>query len=207
MDQRSHPRSSGEATRRRLIDAARECFARTGYHGTSTAEIAATAGCSEATLFKHYRAKQALLAAVIRDAGSWIESLAVPAGRQEDPAAALRAHLRGFLADPRFADMTRVRSFAVALVDEEEIRTALIETRARIRPAITGIAEAAQAAGRFRADVPADHIYEMVLGLSFAASFDQSLDGDVARDRLLAVADSIIRLVSIPEGNVPDDAP
>ena len=43
-------------------------FARKGFHGTGTAELAARAGCSEPTLYKYFPSKQAVFAAVLDDA-------------------------------------------------------------------------------------------------------------------------------------------
>ncbi|MEU5407159.1 TetR/AcrR family transcriptional regulator [Nocardia asteroides] len=46
----------------RLLDAARDAFAKKGYHGTSTREIAAGAGMSPAAMYIHFRSKQEVLA-------------------------------------------------------------------------------------------------------------------------------------------------
>lgn len=55
---------SVEETRARIFSAAREIFARKGPHGTTTREIADRAGVNEATLFRHFGNKIALLHAM-----------------------------------------------------------------------------------------------------------------------------------------------
>jgi AcrR family transcriptional regulator len=55
--------------RQRLEAAARALFARGGYEGTSTAEIARRAGVSEGIVFFHFGSKQGLLGAVARGFG------------------------------------------------------------------------------------------------------------------------------------------
>ncbi len=49
-----------------ILDAAVRVFSKKGYDGSRTKEIAKEAGISEATLFKHFPTKRALLSAVMR---------------------------------------------------------------------------------------------------------------------------------------------
>ena len=51
--------------RRVLIEAALTLFSRKGFRGTTTKEIAEAAGCSEATLFKHFATKDELYSAIL----------------------------------------------------------------------------------------------------------------------------------------------
>ncbi|WP_329474897.1 TetR/AcrR family transcriptional regulator [Kribbella sp. NBC_01510] len=53
--------SRADRTRDRLLTAALELFAKHGYDGTSVSEIAARAGVTEMTFFRHFRAKASLL--------------------------------------------------------------------------------------------------------------------------------------------------
>jgi AcrR family transcriptional regulator len=56
--------ASPEETRERILTAAREVIARKGKRGATTREIADVAGVNEATLFRHFGTKEALLIAV-----------------------------------------------------------------------------------------------------------------------------------------------
>ena len=59
------PRSaSPEETRERILSAAREIIARKGKRGATTREIADVAGVNEATIFRHFGTKEALIVAV-----------------------------------------------------------------------------------------------------------------------------------------------
>ena len=53
-----------EETRARILAAAREIFERNGTRGTTTREVAERAGVNEATLFRHFGSKRALLDAM-----------------------------------------------------------------------------------------------------------------------------------------------
>jgi AcrR family transcriptional regulator len=58
------PVKSPEETRERILAAAREVIARKGKRGSTTREIADVAGVNEATLFRHFGTKEALIVAV-----------------------------------------------------------------------------------------------------------------------------------------------
>ncbi|PCE30791.1 TetR/AcrR family transcriptional regulator [Burkholderia ubonensis] len=53
-----------EAKRRQILDAAIECFARNGFHGTSTASICAAAGMSPGNLFHYFPTKASIIEAI-----------------------------------------------------------------------------------------------------------------------------------------------
>jgi AcrR family transcriptional regulator len=66
--------SPAQESRRKLLVAARQCFAQSGYRGTTTQEIAATAGLAEKTLFRHFPTKALLFRdAVVAPFASFIE--------------------------------------------------------------------------------------------------------------------------------------
>jgi len=56
---------SGDDRRRQLIDVAIELFSQKGFGGTTTKEIAAAAGVTEAIIFRHFATKQDLYQAIL----------------------------------------------------------------------------------------------------------------------------------------------
>jgi AcrR family transcriptional regulator len=64
MQASARPGSSSEETRARIIAAAKAVYEQNGTRGTTTREVAERAGVNEATLFRHFGNKQALLAAM-----------------------------------------------------------------------------------------------------------------------------------------------
>lgn len=60
------PAKSQNETRDRIIAAGRDVIARKGKRGATTREIADIAGVNEATLFRHFGNKEALMIAVVR---------------------------------------------------------------------------------------------------------------------------------------------
>jgi AcrR family transcriptional regulator len=61
------PLTGGALTRSRILDAAAELMGRVGISATTTKEIARVAGCSEATLYKHFRDKEEIFLRVLRE--------------------------------------------------------------------------------------------------------------------------------------------
>jgi AcrR family transcriptional regulator len=66
-DTSSPPLTGGARTRSRILDAAAHLMSTVGLTRTTTKEIAREAGCSEATLYKHFRDKEEIFIRVLRE--------------------------------------------------------------------------------------------------------------------------------------------
>ena len=86
-------RLKGDERRRVIIDAALALFARKGFRGTTTKEIAEAAGCSEATIFKYFTSKDELYSAILEVKSAIEETLAkaTEAAAKGDDAGVFRA--------------------------------------------------------------------------------------------------------------------
>jgi AcrR family transcriptional regulator len=60
-------RMTGDLRRQLILAAARRCFARHGFAGTTTKSVAAAASISEGLLFKHFPSKSALYAEILAE--------------------------------------------------------------------------------------------------------------------------------------------
>jgi AcrR family transcriptional regulator len=105
--------SPGE-TRERILGAARDVIARKGKRGATTREIAEVAGVNEATLFRHFGTKEALLIAVAQHF--------CPSGLLRDVAATLHGEIR--------EDLLTVARFMHERMESQMdmIRWSLVET-------------------------------------------------------------------------------
>src|SRR5262245_40719588 len=54
-----------EERRKRILESAREVFARCGLEGARTRDLAKAAGINQATLFEHFQSKEELFAAAV----------------------------------------------------------------------------------------------------------------------------------------------
>jgi AcrR family transcriptional regulator len=76
--------ASPEETRERILTAARDVIGRKGKRGATTREIADVAGVNEATLFRHFGTKEALLVACAQHFCGYMQLADVAAGLTGD---------------------------------------------------------------------------------------------------------------------------
>lgn len=79
--------TKGEARRAQILDAATECFRREGFHGSSMARIAATAGMSTGHVFHYFKRKEDIVGAIVARERTVMEGFAErlrAAGNQAD---------------------------------------------------------------------------------------------------------------------------
>jgi AcrR family transcriptional regulator len=86
-------RLTGEERRRVIVEAAVALFSQNGFRGTTTKQIAEAAGCSEATIFKHFTTKHELYSAILEAKSRIAETLAkaAHAAARKDDAGVFRA--------------------------------------------------------------------------------------------------------------------
>lgn len=90
----------GQATRRRLIDAAEKCFAEAGYHDASVVKITEAAGVAQGTFYLYFSSKKEIFDELVRDLNSRIRHAMKEASSQGG--SRLEAELLGFQAFFRF---------------------------------------------------------------------------------------------------------
>ena len=203
------PRRRLPAVERRalILEVARPLFARNGFQGTGTTEIAAAAGCSEPIIYKHWASKQALFAAVIEECALEMRALLDQTLREHpDPLEAYATFVRRFVSEPRFIEITRLRTLALSLVHEPVIQEALLRVSEMMRGRWTAILEEGQRLGTVRSDLVAEHVCLFGLGVSLTAGYLQALGGDVALAKLPVMMDTMIALLRPPTTEGGDSA-
>ncbi|MEE9181126.1 MAG: TetR/AcrR family transcriptional regulator [candidate division NC10 bacterium] len=149
-------RVSGAERRQQIINAAATLFARTGFRGTTTREIAEAVGVSEAALFKYFANKGDLYTAII-DSKSKTEEVVAAAS-----AAAERGDDRGVfealaltLIERITQDTTLMRLLLFSALEGHELSTIFFETRVRrLHEFLSRYIENRIARGAFRAIDP-----------------------------------------------------
>jgi AcrR family transcriptional regulator len=202
------PRRRMPAAERRaaILDAARGAFARAGFHGASTAEIARAAACSEPILYRHFASKQALFAAVLEDAAMRLRE-ATEAGmyaEPDDPFGALVHAGERLAGDPRLTEVLRLRGLAVTMLDDPVVRETVERMASTMRGRVEAAVRRSQATGRIRADVPPEQIAQLWAGLSFLAGFAYAVEGPDATVALAPARAALLDLLRptprTPEG-------
>ena len=147
------------ARRDQIIAAGLACFARSGYHATTMADVAAQAGVSKGTPYLYFDSKQALFLALHDQwdcgAGHRVDAAiaALPGNQRQSPRAVLRAVAAAIAAHVMSESETcRVLMEARALAAHEPaIATAVQAADARVYQRLEGLFAAGAAAGEWPA--------------------------------------------------------
>ncbi|MFD7290100.1 TetR/AcrR family transcriptional regulator [Streptomyces sp. NPDC059863] len=141
------PRADALRNRERIVAAAREMFVEFG-PDVPLDEIARRAGIGNATLYRHFADRYALVHAVVRSVmGSVADQADRIAAEESDPFIALRRFVHA-AADERVGALCPMLS---ATFDRE--RPDLDAQRVRLETVVEGLMERARQAGRLRTDV------------------------------------------------------
>ncbi|MFE7618264.1 TetR/AcrR family transcriptional regulator [Streptomyces sp. NPDC057496] len=175
---RSARRTDALLNRERLVAAAHEVFAADG-PGASLNEIARRAGVGPGTLYRHFPNRQVLLTAVLRDRIGVLCARAEQLGASGGADEALEQWLEAFLSHAR----AHRGMGSVLLLDgpgEPEF-----DCHRPILEAAAGLLGRAQQQGSARADLTADDLVRLVVGIALSTAGDG--DAGQAR-RLLSLA-------------------
>ncbi|MER6615099.1 TetR/AcrR family transcriptional regulator [Streptomyces xantholiticus] len=141
------PRADALRNRERIVSAAREMFVEFG-PDVPLDEIARRAGVGNATLYRHFPDRAALIREVVLSVMSRTTEQADAAAAEEpDAFAALRRFVHA-AADERIGALCPMLSGAID-IDHPDLHAG----RERLEEAVLGLVEAAQSAGRMRTDV------------------------------------------------------
>jgi AcrR family transcriptional regulator len=194
-------RLSAEDRRASIIAAARVLFARNGFRGTGTSDIAAAAGCSEPVLYKHFASKQALFAAVLEDCTRVMgDRFAAAIGEGGDLFTAYIRFVRGLMGDPKVAEVARLRYLALTLTNEPEIRAGLSRMMSAWHAGVSTAVEDGRANGRIRADADVASVSMLFMGLGLAAGFVGAIDGEEALEAFPQHFDALVELLTPIQG-------
>lgn len=172
-------RMRGDARREQLIRVAIELFSRKGFSGTTTKEIAAAAGVTEALIFRHFPTKEAFYDAILlwrvensRFTGDFAELQALAERRDDD--GLFRAVVRNVLGFHR-ENIDFLRLMFFAKLEGHELGERFRERHIRpFHEFLEGYVATRQAEGQFRDVEPATAVGAL-LGMAFFYSMNSNL--------------------------------
>ncbi|MBK6316721.1 MAG: TetR/AcrR family transcriptional regulator [Blastocatellia bacterium] len=185
------PRMRADARREQLIGVAVDLFSRKGFSGTTTKEIAAAAGVTEALIFRHFPTKDALYDAILRwrvekcGTQNWLELLQPLADNRDDDGI-IRAVTSGLLEFHREnVDFLRLMFFAV--LENHELAQSFRESQIRpIYEFLTNYISLRQREGAFRSLDPGTTVRAI-----FGAPFYHSIVNNLFHCNMLQVSDEV----------------
>ena len=138
------PGSTSEATRARILAAARVCFARTGYAATTNRDIGEHAGVSSAALYLYFESKTALYMATVSDAkdeliAHYKKAVAETTSLRDGIRALLVASAQIHERDPSMSAF--LSALPVEMQRHDELLSAMVESPNEIVEIIEGIVD------------------------------------------------------------------
>lgn len=199
------PRATETPKRRaaEMLAAAAKVFARRGYHGASTQDIADVLGIRQASLYYYFTSKEAALEAVCADGIADYEARARKVLRSQDSAADKVAQL----VFHHLAPLEERLEFTLVFLRERRFLPAPARQRiraieVRYERIIQKVIEQGIANGEFRADLDARMATLALLGLGNSAALWFGRERDVTLERITAdYVDLLVR--AFRAGEVP----
>ena len=185
-----------ESRRQEILDAALRCFARDGFHNTTTGDIVRESGVSQGTLYLYFATKDDIIVALANDRqqGNALVNALVEGEPDPIEALSLLLELHGrSLTDPHREDIRRVtvQGWAEALRNPI-VHASIKATTATVRREIIHLIERGQRAGKFRPEVEPEAVAEVLMaifqGLTLQAAWGEQIDlhaiGRLTRDMI-----------------------
>ena len=137
------------ARRDAILAAARHCFARKGFHQTSTAAICAQAGMSPGNLFHYFPSKQAIIAAIVDQEGAETAAYFAQLQGSADAYGALLAFMDAVLALAADGDVAGLAlDIAAEALRDPDIAARVARNDATLRAGVQALLESAAARGQ-----------------------------------------------------------
>jgi len=192
-------RLSAEKRREQILECSIKVLAESNYQKARVADIAELVGISEAAIYKYFPTKKHLFLAVLEHMSDrLISSLSAVVETETDTLEALRKAAAAF-ADPNVnpPDHVRIRSKAIAEVDDQEIASRLQNDHLRFTLLLRVIVETGVQQGKLRSDIGVDTI---MLLLDAVAMFVEtlkllSLEDNTPQEAGLGLMNQVIELV------------
>lgn len=162
------PKEHLEARRRQILDAARRCFLRNGFHATSMQDVLAEAELSAGAVYRYFKSKDDIIAATASEALAEV-ALAFEADDATPPDLDDIVDLvlgvgRPPLSGSRESAQLLVQVWSEAL-RSPSLCAKLKEVMQEARNVVGGLVARHQRRGLLPADVPAEHVADVLVAL------------------------------------------
>ncbi|MFC4111773.1 TetR/AcrR family transcriptional regulator [Nonomuraea zeae] len=163
------PKEHLEARRRQILDAARRCFIRNGFHATSMQDVLTEAGLSAGAVYRYFDGKDDIIAAIASEAiGEVAAAFRVDGARQPPDLDGIVDLLlqveRPPLASSQESARLLVQVWSEAL-RSPELSAKLNEVMAEARRVIGALVAEHQRRGLLPADVPAEEVAGVLIAI------------------------------------------
>lgn len=190
-------------TRRRILEAAVRCFARSGFHGSSMQEICAEAQLSAGALYRYFPSKDAIIEAIATEERMRNAQFTSRLDVDRDVLDALFttgfSHLREMMASGQSALCAEVCAEAQR---NPRIRSIFATNHAEVRGAIRRALVRAQELGEVAPDVDLDAAATLLMAIGDGLMVRMPFEGDEGLSRLEPhLKDLVLRMLGPDQAN------
>jgi AcrR family transcriptional regulator len=172
-----------DARRRQILDAARRCFVRNGFHATSMQDVLAEANLSAGAVYRYFRGKDEIIAAIAGETVAEVAGALDAAFGADDPPPLDEVLGAAFLAIERVDAEQGFARLALQVWGEAVRSPALTEMIRgevpRLRDTLTRLIRVYQDRGLMAADAPAEQVAQVLVGLLPGFVVQHALLGDI----------------------------
>jgi TetR/AcrR family transcriptional regulator, transcriptional repressor of aconitase len=158
-----------DARRRQILDAARACFARDGFHAASMQDVITEAGLSAGAVYRYFASKEEIVAAVATETMAEVARAIADAARIEPPLPLDEVFANAFETLERQDDEYGIASLAVQ-VWGEAVRSPVVAERVtaaarEIHASLAAVVARHQSLGTIDPEVPTAQVATVLRGL------------------------------------------
>jgi AcrR family transcriptional regulator len=172
-----------DARRRQILDAARRCFVRNGFHATSMQDVLVEANLSAGAVYRYFRGKDEIIAASAGETVAEVAGALDAAFGADDPPPLDEVLGAAFLAIERVDAEQGFARLALQVWGEAVRSPALTEMIRgevpRLRDTLTRLIRVYQDRGLMAADAPAEQVAQVLVGLLPGFVVQHALLGDI----------------------------
>lgn len=160
---------------RKILDAARLCFRRDGFHKASTAEISRTAGVSIANLYQYFPSKDDLIIAIVEEDHSIDLGLIAEIERSDSLVEGMADAIASALASPSMINSVQLHTEILAeAARNPRVAAILKRTEDEVATAVAAVVAAGQKTGQITVKLEPAQLTELLLSF-IQFLFDRSV--------------------------------
>jgi AcrR family transcriptional regulator len=184
--------------RAQIVAAARNCFARTGFHNTTLQDVFAEAGLSAGCVYNYFQSKDELMLAIAEERHNEERRLIGEASETGDPVVALRQIARTFADEYLKEDGLENRRIALQTWSEAQINPSVLSSVVRAgmdgpRAQLAQLIRRGQAAKRLTSELDADAIAHTVIAIFHGSVLQKLWEPEIDSDAQFAVFEHFLR--------------
>lgn len=170
-----------DARRRQILDAAKRCFARNGFHATSMQDILSEADLSAGAVYRYFKGKDEIIGAIAAETLTAVRE--VFARADGVPASLGEALKLMFESEQRLADTEQIGTLAIQAWTESlrnrSVSKQLVASLDAKRRDFAEVVRIYQARGAIACDVPPESVASVLVALMHGFLVQYAIAGDV----------------------------